>query len=56
MVMEPIHRRRLQRDFGWRLRRSRIVCLGINDEYPFMDEELVALLEARVGPHLEARK
>jgi predicted protein tyrosine phosphatase len=52
MVMEPIHRRRLQRTFGSHLRHAKIVCLDIRDDYEFMDAALVALLEARVTRHL----
>jgi predicted protein tyrosine phosphatase len=32
---------------------ERLVCLDIPDHYPFLDPELVALLERRVQPHLE---
>ena len=35
-----------------RLRGKRVVCLDIPDDYAFMQPELVALLEKRVGPHL----
>ena len=52
VVMERAHRAQLRRRFGPRLRRARVVCLDIPDDYPFMDPALVALLEARAGPHL----
>lgn len=55
MVMEPVHRRRLQRAFGRHLRHAKIVCLDIKDDYDFMDPTLVALLEARVARHLPDR-
>lgn len=52
VVMERAHRARLQRRFGANLGRARVVCLDIPDDYAFMDPALVALLEARAGPHL----
>ncbi|MBU9579920.1 low molecular weight protein tyrosine phosphatase family protein [Ralstonia mannitolilytica] len=51
-VMERSHQRRLSQRFGARLRGKRVVCLNIPDDYVFMQPELVALLEKRVGPHL----
>lgn len=53
LVMERAHRARLNRRFGKHLRGTRVVCLDIPDDYPFMDPELVALLQARAGPHLD---
>ena len=55
LVMEPSHRALLQRRFSRHLRRARIACLDIRDDYEFMDEVLVRLLEARVTPHLKRR-
>ena len=52
LVMERAHRARLQRRFGAHLRAARVVCLDVPDDYAFMDPALVALLEARAGPHL----
>ena len=51
-VMEPVHRRRLQQHFRPHLKRARVVCLDIPDDYAFMQPELVALLEKKVGPFL----
>lgn len=51
-VMEAVHRRRLAQRFGPSLRGKRVVCLDIRDDYDFMDPALVALLRARVPPHL----
>lgn len=50
--MERAHRAKLQRRFGGRLKGKRVICLDIPDDYAFMQPELVALLEKRVGPHL----
>ena len=51
-VMEPSHRARVSRQFSKHLKRARVICLGIADDYAFMDPALVALLQARVTPHL----
>ena len=51
-VMEKIHRTKLTRQFKAHLKRARIVCLDIPDNYGFMDPELVLLLEKRVTPLL----
>jgi predicted protein tyrosine phosphatase len=51
-VMEKAHRAKLNRRFGSRLKGKKLVCLDIPDEYRYMQPELVALLEARVIPHL----
>jgi predicted protein tyrosine phosphatase len=53
-IMERGHQRRLSQRFGSRLRGKRVVCLGILDDYAFMQPELVALLEKRVGPYLRS--
>ncbi|KJJ96266.1 phosphotyrosine protein phosphatase [Burkholderiaceae bacterium 26] len=53
-VMERSHQRRLSQQFGPRLRGKRVVCLHIPDDYVFMQPELVALLEKRVGPYLRS--
>lgn len=51
-VMERAHRSKLSRRFGAHLGSVRIVCLEIPDDYAFMDPALVALLRAKVAPHL----
>lgn len=48
LVMEPIHRTRVNRQFGRELRAKRVVCLNIPDDYEFMDPNLIALLWERV--------
>jgi len=52
VVMEAAHRRRLQSCHRVRLRGKRIVCLGIADNYGYMQPELVELLLRRAGPLL----
>lgn len=51
-VMERVHQVRLKRRFASHLKGKKIVCLDIPDDYGYMQPELVALLEARVTPHL----
>ncbi|WP_431635034.1 low molecular weight protein tyrosine phosphatase family protein [Dyella sp. KULCS107] len=52
VVMEARHARRLRQRFGARLNGKRVVSVDIPDRYAFMQPELVALLERRVGPLL----
>ncbi len=47
-VMERTHRIKIQRRFRSDLKAARIICLDIPDDYEFMDEELVRLLETKV--------
>ena len=52
-VMERAHRAKLQRRFKPHLKRARVICLDIPDDYGFMQPELVALLEKKVGAFLK---
>ncbi|MFC3693825.1 low molecular weight protein tyrosine phosphatase family protein [Chenggangzhangella methanolivorans] len=51
-VMEKRHRAALSRRFRRHVGHARILCLDIPDDFDFMDPRLVALLNARAGPHL----
>ncbi|MFT5080821.1 MAG: putative protein tyrosine phosphatase [Gammaproteobacteria bacterium] len=51
-AMEYEHKERLLRDFAAAARGRRVHVLDIPDDYPFMDPELVKLLEASVPPYL----
>jgi len=51
-VMEKAHRSKLQRRFKANLKRARVICLGIPDDYEFMDPDLIRLLKARVPQFL----
>lgn len=51
-VMENTHRTKLQKHFRKYLNGKRVVCLDIADDYTYMQEELVRLLEAKVGTFL----
>lgn len=50
--MEKTHRNKVSRAFKPYLKKARLVCLDIPDDYEFMQPELIAILKARVGPHL----
>ena len=51
-VMEKNHRNRLTRKFKTHLQGKRITVLGIPDEYDFMDEILLMILEQKLTPML----
>ena len=51
-VMEDWHRDLLERRFKRHVEHKRVVCLGIPDRYPYMDPELVELLEMKLAPYL----
>jgi predicted protein tyrosine phosphatase len=51
-VMEKTHRSKLSAKFRKYLNGKRVVCLDIPDDYDFMQEDLVKLLEARVARFL----
>ncbi|WP_346775494.1 phosphotyrosine protein phosphatase [Sphingomonas sp. G-3-2-10] len=51
VVMERAHRNKLQSALAG-ICTAGIVCLGIPDDYEFMDPDLIALLEARMARHL----
>ena len=52
LVMEKIHRSRLNQKFGAALSKKRIAVLDIPDEYDYMDPELIRLLRLRCAPYL----
>lgn len=47
-VMEPVHKRKLQKKFKASLTTQRVVCLGIPDNYECMDPDLVRLFKEKV--------
>ena len=51
-VMEKAHKAKLSARFKDYLGGKRVVCLGIPDNYKFMDPALVKLLRVKVTPHL----
>ncbi len=52
IVMENVHRQRLNRKFGKSLAGKRVVVLGIPDKYPYMDAELISLLKLKSRQYL----
>ncbi len=51
-VMEKAHRSKLQKKFRDSLKKARVICLDIPDDYEFMDPVLVRLLEVKVSRYL----
>ena len=52
IVMEKVHRARLNRKFNHALGGKRIAVLNIPDDYQYMDNELISLLKLRCQPYL----
>jgi len=52
VVMEKMHRTKVQKRFRSSLNGKRMICLDIPDDFIFMDPALVALLEERLARHL----
>ena len=52
IVMEKVHRNRLNLKFKRSLAGKRIAVLNISDKYDYMDPALVALLKVRCAPYL----
>jgi predicted protein tyrosine phosphatase len=48
LVMEPRHRAKLSRAFGRLLKGKRMACLGIPDDFSYMNPALIRLLWERV--------
>jgi predicted protein tyrosine phosphatase len=51
-VMEKRHRAQLRERFLSEIQEKNIIVLDIPDEYEYMDEELIELLECSVFPYL----
>ena len=51
-VMEKAHRNRLATRFKSHLNGKHVICLDIPDEYEYMQDELVRLLEVKAGKFL----
>jgi len=52
-VMEEKHKSRMLMDFEDIANKKEIIVLGIEDEYKFMDPELIEILKISVQPYLE---
>lgn len=55
-TMDDEQRRDLSRMFPGHAALDSLICLGIRDQYEFLDPELVALLRERTAPHLSKLK
>ena len=51
-VMEKMHLRKLNEKYRKHLKGKRIVTLGIPDNYPYMDEKLIELLQQKCKSYL----
>ncbi|EGG92881.1 hypothetical protein IMCC1989_2290 [gamma proteobacterium IMCC1989] len=47
-VMEQAHKSKLRKKFKHLIKNQKIICLGIPDDYEFMDQELIDLLKSKV--------
>ncbi len=56
LAMEDKHRQRLLAAFPGLMKRKEMHVLGIEDDYRFMDDDLVRTIEAAVDPILDARR
>lgn len=52
-VMGAVHKTKMPAKLKKQLGGKRVVCLGIPDDYAFMEPALVELLERKVGPYLK---
>lgn len=52
LVMESVHRSRLNRKFGAALAGKQVVVLNIPDNYDFMDPKLIVILKQRCAQYL----
>lgn len=51
-VMENMHREKIRRRFKSSLNGKKIICLGIPDDFSYMDPGLIAILKKKVSPFL----
>ena len=51
-VMEKAQRAKLATKFKPYLKNKRVIVLNIPDNYKFMDPDLIAILKAKVPPHI----
>lgn len=51
-VMEKKHKDRINDNFDLDLKSLNIIVLDIEDDYEYMDKELIAILKDSIGPYL----
>ncbi|MEH6450487.1 MAG: phosphotyrosine protein phosphatase [Oleispira sp.] len=47
-VMERAHKKKLSSKFGQAIKDQKIICLDIPDDYEYMDEKLIEILQLKV--------
>jgi predicted protein tyrosine phosphatase len=52
-VMEKRHKERLEGKYGMLISQKEVIILNIQDEYQYMDSELIEILRASVSSYLE---
>lgn len=52
-VMEHVHKRKLSKRFKDNLKAQRVICLGIPDNYDYMDPELVEIFKRDVPQFID---
>lgn len=52
-VMEQTHKSKVKKRFKQHLSSQKVVCLGIPDNYEYMDPELIKILEKSVGQFVD---
>ena len=55
-VMEKTHKNKIQKKYRSQLKDKRVVCLGIPDEFEYMDPRLVSILETKMSIFLSSRR
>ena len=52
-VMEKTHKMKLQQKFKSAIKNQHVICLGIPDDYKYMDRELIRLLLNKVPKFID---
>jgi predicted protein tyrosine phosphatase len=47
-VMEQTHKKKLKQKFREQIKEQKIICLGIPDNYEYMDEALINIFKIKV--------
>lgn len=52
-VMEKIHKKKVQQQFGTVLKDKKLICLDIPDNFQYMDEKLIKILKNTVPRYVK---
>ncbi len=55
-VMQKSHKKKVTAKFKELLKDTKLICLGIPDNYDYMDPELIRILESKVSSYVELRR